>query len=188
VCRQWGELVHSPALLGSLEVGIGPARLLPRLRSFAEWLARRAVGHVQQLRLHVAAAEDPAYGAFTENENQEIAASIAAVVNMLAGSLRQLSLSTHKLPLPPLGSWLAPLRGLTGLEMACRRDTGDVIVSTPLPFLSGLRSLRLHAPSGKVLVQPGATLPPMLTSLWMRSFIAEVPAQVNVLCNLSLQL
>ncbi len=183
MCRQWGELVHSPALLGSLEVSIGPARLLPRLRSFVEWLARRALGHVRQLRLGIAAAEDLADGDWTEDESQEIAVSIAAVVTLLAGSLRQLSLSTHKLPLPPLGSWMVLLGRLANLEMTCRRDIGNVTVSAPLPFLTGLCSLRLHALSGEVVVDPGATLPPKLTSLWMRSFCSDVPPQVSARCS-----
>ena len=53
VCRQWSQLVHSPALLASLDVTIDARteRLMPRLRSLVEWLARRAAGHVRQLHL-----------------------------------------------------------------------------------------------------------------------------------------
>ncbi|PRW33536.1 Cellulose synthase [Chlorella sorokiniana] len=187
VCRQWAELVHGPALLASLDIQVGPARPQLRLGLLVEWLARRAAGHVRQLRLRLAAPDGseglPLYED-SEDNKQEFAATLAAAVTVLAGSLRELSLSTHNLPLPPLGPWLAPLSGLTSLEMACDRDNGTVVVSTPLHFLSGLRSLRLHAPCGQVAVQRWASLPPAITSLWMRSFCSDVPAQLTSLSGL----
>lgn len=77
VCRQWAQLVHSPVLLASLEIKVGPPRPLPRLRSLLEWLARRAVCQVRQLRLEVATAEGLEELALLE-EWQELTASIAA--------------------------------------------------------------------------------------------------------------
>lgn len=183
VCRQWAELVHSPALLTSLDVTLQPARLLPRLRALVEWLAHRAVGHVRQLRLDLTAAEDQADGALDEEGEQEVTASIATVVTLLAGSLRELSLSTS-LSLPPLGSWLVPLAQLASLELVCRREQGKVAVNAPLRFLTVLRSLRLHAPSGSVKLR--ASLPPLLTSLWMHSFSAQLPPQVGTVWKLKL--
>ena len=150
VCKQWEQLVHSPALLASLDVSIQASleRLMPRLRSLVEWLARRAVGHVRQLRLTTGVPQDEETN---EWQDYEAAATLGTAVTLLGGSLRELSLSTHRVLLPPPSSWLVPLAGLTSLELA---STGaDLLFTAPLRCLTALRRLSSR-PRGTCMWSP----------------------------------
>lgn len=141
VCREWAQLVHSSPLLGSLDIALCSAdegRLLARLRALVEWMARRAAGHVQQLRLEVALKHGPAVG-LAQGEHQELGATVAAALSLLAASLRQVRLASRGVLLPPLGPWLAPLAGLTSFELSS--DSYILPVSGSLRCLTGLRGL-----------------------------------------------
>ncbi|KAI7845055.1 hypothetical protein COHA_001420 [Chlorella ohadii] len=174
VCCEWSELVHSPELLGSLDITICSAdtgRLLTRLRALAEWMARKAAGQVQQLRLHFEAV-----GELEDAERSEPAV-LVAVAAVAARSLRELSVTAKGVPLTPLGPWLALLEQLTSLELSSNQDV--VHVSGFLHCLSELRHLRLEAADGAVQMEQGGSLPPGLTSLFVRSYNDELP-QVRV--------
>ena len=186
MCRQWAELVHSPALLASLDVAIGPAyaeRLLHRLRSLVEWAARRAVGHVQRLRLELAACEPEDAGggpAFTAEEKPVALVALVSALALLSSSLRHLSLTARRLQLPPLDLWTAPLTRLSSLEVGC--NARYLTVGGSMRCLTALQRLRLKAADGEVELRPEAVLPPALTSLWMQSFVGDVPPQVRLAC------
>ncbi|PRW33618.1 tubby-like F-box 3 isoform X2 [Chlorella sorokiniana] len=176
VCRQWAELVHSPALLDSLDmpIEIDSGRPLPRMRLLADWLVRRAAGHVRRLHVEIKT--------FVENDDEnsylaaagqrrEAAAALIAALPQLAGGLRELSLDTSHLPLPPLtATWLAPLAGLTSLALIS--DSGILGPVETLRCLTALQRLRLD---GNVSMP--AKLPPAVTSFWLRSMAAYMPGQ-----------
>ena len=59
-------MVNAPRLLREIELGVEDedeegedADLMPRFRSLAAWLARRAAGHVETLTLHLRAPNVP---------------------------------------------------------------------------------------------------------------------------------
>lgn len=169
MCREWAELVHSPSLLASLDICIleGPC-LLRRLRSLAEWMARRAAGHVQRLRLDLARSSLHQVLAVHHcpcvwsREASAVAGSLSEALAQHGSSLQDLSLVVdgNRLPLPHPGRWLVALAGLTSLQLHYGVPM-DLSGGGPLRSLTALQ--RLWVSNGSY---GGALLPPTLTSLW----------------------
>ena len=179
VCRQWAELVHSPALLGSsLDIavhrGSSNSQLLARLRSLVEWVARHAAGRVHRLSLRVEA------WLWLQHQQREPATApaelLVAALLAAGGSLREASLTTLNLELPPLAAQLAPLTQLTSLSVDA--NGSSIMLEGPLTCLPSLQRLRLSS-HARLLAQPGASLPPALTRLYLRGLRGRLPVQVN---------
>lgn len=190
--------MHSPTLLASLDVSVEAVQrqLQPTLESLLEWMARRAVGHVRQLRLevwvlpnrfynHVFEQDEDDYEPPFEGDVDSLAAMMSAIL-MHGSSLRSLAVDIHPPGLlPPLGPWLAPLRGLTSLSLEC----SDIVVNGPLACLTALQQLQLlsrpyeHLSHACALrMRPGVVaLPPTLTSLCLNALRGGFPGEVRLL-------
>ena len=113
-----------------------------------------------------AAAGAPAQPALDAAARQLFAA-LAAV----GGSLREASLTVDGLLVPPLGPWLAPLAGLTSLSLDWRGLS--LVLNSSLACLAGLQR------QTELLMLPGTSLPPALTSLHVCRYFGPLPIQVR---------
>ena len=170
MCRHWRQLVQSEALLQTVELSFGGRSLLPRLRSFREWVLACASQHLQRLNLNIVMKSNEA----AEESAALLAAALAACG--ASGSLRELQLEMNKSH-PPLfyASWLAALRSLRRLSIVI---AGDLSVTASLVPLAALEVLGLD---GSILtLPPSARLPASLTQLRLAGVMrsGSLPSQV----------
>lgn len=184
VCRRWSELVNSPHLLRSISHFISYTipedastqhRFMQRALSFCEWLAGRAAGNVQSLRLLLVEPNGLSAGSSIDISN-----SISAMLAVCGakGTSSEVMLRMRCVPLS-LGGWLAPLGGSLR-HLAVSSQALLRVVRLP-HALTALQHCEL---SGEPMVfEPGPRLPPALTHLSLGRLEQEaVPQQVKRLC------
>ena len=184
VCRRFEDLVHSPPLLASVELDVGQDsddRVLPRWRSFFQWLTLRAAGHVQHLELDA----EPAGNAPAE-DSDEILCMIAAGVTACCtgGGLADLQLYYTGIHVR-LGGSVAALRGLTRLSVAVQEEA-QLDLAASLHTLRRLQHLELCG-SPMQPWHPEVRLPASLTKLQLAGLHGEdqpLPQQVRGGSNL----
>ena len=147
--------MQSQALLQNVALRFSGSLQLPRLRSFCEWMLKRASQHVQHLNLTAATDHKKA----AEESGVLLAAALAACG--ASGSLRELQLELNMKQQPFFcTSWLAALHSLRHLTISI---TGEVAVTASLAPLSALEELTLEGSS--LQLSPTARLPASLTRL-----------------------
>ncbi|PRW32625.1 cytochrome p450 isoform A [Chlorella sorokiniana] len=158
VCRRWAELVHTPDLLTNVQLTTKQSQaVIPCLRSFCAWLARRAAGHVQRLCLRFNLGR-------VQHDGEFLGLLVAATTACsTAGQLHDLTLhiSSHPSSLPL--SWVAALTSLRRLEIDPNFSTA-VDVCGSLHHLTNLQELVLAG--APIQEWESATrLPPSITRL-----------------------
>lgn len=104
----------------------------------------------------------------------------------VGGSLREASLTVDGLLVPRLGPWLAPLAGLTSLSLDW--SGLSMVVDGSLACLACLQHLGVSVRHTELLMLPGTSLPPALTSLHVCRYFGPLPIQVRAWCCVLLPL